>query len=137
MIFKKGSNMCVKYCSGQLWKNFTNFWIASFFRRACSTFLWSLSCARQTARESNAVPAQFSSSNRFRYISNPPWALNCSLELRDACAMSHRSGRACCFNGDSDVIKFIKCGMIPFSAACSCLLLFILQRLKSAFNTLK
>lgn len=35
------------------------------------------------------------------------------------------------------MIKCIKCGMIPFSAACSCLLLLILHRLNSAWRTFK
>jgi len=132
IIFKNGSNMCTNCCSGQHWKNFTNFWTASFFSNACSTLRLSLSWAKQTAIESNAVTDQTVSSSRLKYTSNPPWALNCSLELRDAWAMSHSRGNAWGFKGESDIIKFIKCGMIPFSAACSCLLLFILQRLKSA-----
>lgn len=135
IIFKKGSNMCTKYCSGQHWKNFTSFCTASFFSNACSTFLWSLSCAKQTAIESNAVTDHSSSSKRLKYTSNPPWALSCSLELRDAWAMSHSRGNACCFNGESVMIKCIKWGIIPFSAACSCLRLLILQRLNSALST--
>lgn len=35
------------------------------------------------------------------------------------------------------MIKFIKCGMIPFSAACSCLLLFILHKLNRALRTFR
>lgn len=135
IIFKKGSRMLTKYCSGQFWKYFTNFWIASFLSSACSTFLSSLSCARQTEIESSAVPAQASSSNKLRYTSRPPWARNCSLEFLEACAMSHRRGSAYCFNGESDMMKFIKWGMMPFSAACSCRLLLILHRLNSAFRT--
>ena len=137
IIFKNGSNMCTKCCSGQRWKNFTNFWTASFFNNACSTFLLSLSRAKQTAIESNAVTDQNSSSRRLKYTSNPPWALNCSLELRDAWAISHSKGNAYCFKGESNIINCIKCGIIPFSAACSCLLLFILHRLKSALRTFK
>lgn len=129
--------MCTKCGSGQLWKNFTNFWTASFFSNACSTLRLSLSWAKQTAIESNAVTDQTSFSRRFRYTSKPPWALNCSLELRDAWAISHSRGNAYCFKGESDMIKCIKCGMIPFSAACSCLLLLILHRLNSAWRTFK
>ena len=137
IIFKNGSNMWTKCCSGQHWKNFTNLWTASFFSKACSTLRLSLSWAKQIAIESNAVTDQSSSSSKLKYTSNPPWALNCSLELRDAWAMSHSNGNACCFKGESDMIKFIKCGMIPFSAACSCLLLFILHKLNSALRTFR
>lgn len=135
IIFKNGSSMCKKNCSGQHWKNLTSFWTASFFNKACSTFLLSLSCAKQTAIESKAVTDQSWSSSKLKYTSIPPWALNCSLELRDACAISHNRGNAYCLSGESDMIKRIKCGMIPFSAACSCLLLLILHRLNSALRT--
>lgn len=135
IIFKKGSSMCRKCCSGQHSKNLTIFCMASFLSKACSTFLLSLSCAKQTAMESNAVTDQSSSSSKLRYTSSPPWARSCSLELRDAWAISHRRGNAYCFNGELVMIKCIKCGIIPFSAACSCLLLLILQRLNNAFRT--
>lgn len=137
IIFKNGSSMCRKNCSGQHWKNLTNFWTASFLSKACSTFLLSLSCAKQTAIESNAVTDQSWSSSKLKYTSIPPWALNCSLELREAWAISHNKGKAYCLSGESDMIKRIKCGIIPFSAACSCLLLLILHRLNSAFRTFK
>ena len=137
MIFKNGSKIWTKCCSGQHWKNLTNFWTASFLSKACSTFRLSLSWAKQTAIESNAVTDQRSSSSRLKYTSNPPWALNCSLELRDAWAISHSRGNAYCFRGESDIIKCIKCGIIPFSAAYSCLLLFILHKLNSALRTCK
>lgn len=135
IIFKNGSRICRKCCSGQFSKNLTSFCTASFLSKACSTFLLSLSCAKQTAMESNAVTDQSSSSSRLKYTSKPPWARNCSRELREAWAMSQSKGKAKCFNGESDMINCIKCGMIPFSAACSCLLLLILQRLKSALRT--
>jgi hypothetical protein len=67
IIFKKASNIWPKNCSRQSWKNFTKFWMASFFNSVCSTFLWSLSRAKQTAIESNAVHAHASSSSRFKY----------------------------------------------------------------------
>jgi hypothetical protein len=51
--------------------------------------------------------------------------------------MWYSRGNACGFKGESDIIGFIECGIIPFSAACSCLLLFILQRLKTALRTFK
>lgn len=63
IIFKKGSSMCRKCCSGQHSKNLTIFCMASFLSKACSTFLLSLSCAKQTAMESNAVTDQSSSSS--------------------------------------------------------------------------
>lgn len=137
IIFKNGSSMCKKCCSGQHWKNLTNFCTASFFSKACSTFLLSLSWAKHTATESNAVTDQNSSSRRLRYTSSPPCARNCSLELRDAWAISQSKGNAYCLNGESDIINCIKWGIIPFSAACSCLLLLILHRLNSAFRTFK
>ena len=104
MIFKNGSSMCTKCFSGQLWKKLTNFWIASFSSNACSTlWLLSLSCAKQTKIESNAINNQYSSSRKLRYMSRPPWALNCSPEFRDTWAISHRSGNAYCFRGESDI----------------------------------
>ena len=135
IIFKKGSKIWRKCCSGHDLKKLTNFWTASFLNIACSTFLLSLSCVRHIAIESNAVTDQISSSSRLRYTSNPPWALNSSLELRDACAISQSRGNAYCFKGEPVMTKCIKCGIIPFSAACSCLLLFILQRLNNALRT--
>lgn len=137
IIFKNGSSICKKCCSGQHWKNLTNFWTASFFSKACSTFLFSLSWAKHTAMESNAVTDQRLSSRRLRYTSSPPWARNCSLEFRDAWAISHSRGNAYCLKGESDMIKCIRWGIIPFSAACSCLLLLILHRLNSALRTFR
>ena len=133
MIFKNGSSMCTKCLSGQLWKKLNNFWIVLFSSNTCSTlWLLSLSCAKQTAIEPKAITDQYLSSRKLRYMSRPPWVLNCSPEFRDAWAISHRSGNAYCFREESDMMKIIMCGMIPFSAACYCLLLFILHRLDSA-----